>query len=106
MVTRNHWIRLCIISLKILGWVVFLGGVVGGLAAGIHGARGAPDLVAGATSCFKRLIAGIAAGSVGSAAQFFLAYAFELGLQIEENTRRTMTAVDRLVRIMERREEG
>lgn len=106
MVTRNHWIRLYSIGLKALGWAIFLGAVLTGLVAGIHGYHRAPDAVAGLWIFAKRLVTGTATGSAGSATLFLIAYAFDLGLQIEENTRRTMIAVDRLTKMMERERGG
>ena len=104
MVTRNHWVRIYVIFLKVLAWVIFIGGFATGLAAGIHAWGRAPDLTAGAISFGKRVVAGTAAASVATAPMYLIAYAFDLALQIEENTRRTMQEVDRMMRHLERRD--
>jgi hypothetical protein len=105
VVTRNHWVRLYSIALKGLGWAIFIGAVLTGFVAGVHGYTAAPDRLSGLWTFTVRLVTGTATGSAGSATMFLVAYAFDLGLQIEENTRRTMIAVDRLTKLMER-EEG
>lgn len=102
MVTRNHWVRLYVIFLKVLGWVIFAAGVLGGLATGLHALKTEAEWAVGLVTCVKRIAAGTAAASVATAPMYLIAYAFDLALQVEENTRRTLIAVERLLKEMER----